>query len=56
MTKQNPDHIDQGDYEGHAVDEKNPQVQVDPNGGARKTDPREIALVRKLDYRIMVSL
>lgn len=56
MTKHTPDHIDQGDYEGHAVDEKNPQVQVDHTGSARKTDPREIALVRKLDYRIMPTL
>jgi hypothetical protein len=36
-------------------DEKKPAVAEDWTGAAKKTDPEEIRLVRKLDYRIMVS-
>lgn len=40
-----------------SVDEKNvPQIEaVDYSGAYTKTDPREIALVKKLDRWIMVS-
>lgn len=34
------------------VDEEDPSL--DYTGAAKKTDPEEIKLVRKLDYRIMV--
>lgn len=40
------------------IDEKKPIEDVeerDYTGVARKTDPEEIKLVRKLDWRIMVS-
>jgi hypothetical protein len=36
-------------------DEKKAAVAEDWTGAAKKTDPEEIRLVRKLDYRIMVS-
>jgi len=35
-------------------DEKRPQVKTDYSGAREKTDPREIALVKKLDRWIMV--
>ncbi|KAH7028837.1 major facilitator superfamily domain-containing protein [Microdochium trichocladiopsis] len=56
MIKQSPDHIDHGDGESHAIDEKAAAVQVDHTGSHMKTDPAEIALVRKLDWRIMPTL
>ena len=37
-------------------DLKKPQGKVDYSGAQEKTDPREIALVKKLDRWIMVSL
>lgn len=36
-------------------DLKKPQGKVDYSGAQEKTDPREIALVKKLDRWIMVS-
>jgi len=38
------------------VDEKGNQTVVDYSGAHEKTDPREIALVRKLDWYIMPTL
>lgn len=44
----------------HEDDEKKglpeSNTEVDYTGVARKTDPEEIKLVRKLDYRIMVCI
>jgi hypothetical protein len=44
----------------HEDDEKKglpeSNAEVDYTGVARKTDPAEIKLVRKLDYRIMVCI
>lgn len=45
------DHSDGGDK--MMFNEEDPNV--DYTGVAKKTDPEEIKLVRKLDYRIMVS-
>lgn len=56
MTKQDPDQIDRGDAGSQLVNEKEAASAVDHTGSHRKTDPAEIALVRKLDWRIMVSV
>lgn len=47
------DHVQEGEY----VEKQLPQsdAAVDYAGGAKKTDPEEIKLVRKLDWMIMVS-
>ncbi|KAI1845045.1 hypothetical protein JX266_008838 [Neoarthrinium moseri] len=37
-------------------EEREPVVNADYSGAKKKTDPKEIALVKKLDYRIMPSL
>jgi hypothetical protein len=36
--------------------EESPQRRADYSGASEKTDPEEIALVRKLDWRIMPTL
>lgn len=43
-------HDDDGDAKPQLEEEEG----IDYTGAAKKTDPEEIALVRKLDYRIMV--
>lgn len=52
------EHIDRVDTTADDVDEKRPiegEEGRDHTGAAKKSDPEEIRLVRKLDYRIMVS-
>lgn len=50
------EHIDRVDTTAGDADEKPIQDETrDHTGAHRKTDPEEIRLVRKLDYRIMVS-
>lgn len=50
------EHIDRVDTTAGDIDEKPNQDETrDHTGAHRKTDPEEIKLVRKLDYRIMVS-
>lgn len=56
MTKQDPDQIDRGDAGSQLANEKDAATAVDHTGSHRKTDPAEIALVRKLDWRIMVGI
>lgn len=60
--KQDSHEVGQVDHLNHMaaddMDEKKPVEDVgerDYTGVARKTDPEEIKLVRKLDFRIMVS-
>ena len=43
-------------YHLDEVDDSRKEVQVDRFGSAAKTDPKEIALVRKLDLYLMVCM
>lgn len=43
------------EFEGEVVDDEKKQQATDYSGAAKKTDPAEIKLVRKLDLWIMVS-
>lgn len=52
------EHVDQVRDNEHYDEKTLPQsnTQEDYTGVSKKTDPEEIKLVRKLDFRIMVSL
>ena len=53
------DHVDKVgvvEVEDAALSEKGVASQGDYSGAVAKSDPREIALVKKLDYRIMPTL
>ena len=45
-----------GDHVENAKMKVEPQASADYSGAVAKSDPAEIALVRKLDYRIMPTL
>lgn len=50
------DHVNSIADEGDGKKDILPETERDYAGGqAKKTDPEEIALVRKLDWRVMVS-
>lgn len=53
-VKDEKNHVNYAVDDEHIEDSKKRNGNVDYSGAANKTDPKEIALVKKLDWRIMV--
>ena len=56
LEKNSSQHVDNVSLSDKDMKTEAPIASGDYSGAAAKTDPAEIALVRKLDYRVMPAL